>query len=119
MIVVEAMLHGIPVIASNAGGIAEAKVGVDYVVPVNAIDNLTEEFDERMLPIPIVPSQPLEPWIKTLKRLLADETHYISLARKSRKAALEANQAEDIRLFEKYLFASQPRSPEQGRYVIA
>ena len=36
-IVVEAMLRGIPVLASNAGGLPEAKLGIDYVLPVNSI----------------------------------------------------------------------------------
>ena len=35
-IVVEAM-HGIPVIASDAGGLAEAKLGVDYLPLVNRL----------------------------------------------------------------------------------
>ena len=36
-IVVEAMLRGVPVIASNTGGLPEAKLGVPYVLPVTPI----------------------------------------------------------------------------------
>ena len=32
LVVVEAMLRGIPVLASNVGGLVEAKLGVDYIL---------------------------------------------------------------------------------------
>ena len=37
-IVVEAMLRGVPVMASHIGGIPEAKLGVDYLLPVRPIE---------------------------------------------------------------------------------
>ena len=37
MIVMESMLRGIPVVASDAGGLAEAKCGTGYVIPVKTI----------------------------------------------------------------------------------
>jgi glycosyltransferase involved in cell wall biosynthesis len=54
---VEAMLRGIPVLASNAGGLPEAKLGTDFVLPVKPIEEFTENLDDRLIPIPIIPEQ--------------------------------------------------------------
>jgi glycosyltransferase involved in cell wall biosynthesis len=56
--VVEAMLRGIPVLASNIGGLPEAKLGTDFLLPVTAIERFTEELDERLIPTPLVAASP-------------------------------------------------------------
>ena len=50
--VMEAMLRGIPVIASDSGGLAEAKLGTRFVVPVRPIERFEPVFDEHGLPSP-------------------------------------------------------------------
>ena len=57
-IVVEAMLRGVPVMAADVGGIAEAKMGVPYLLPVNPIVKYQARLDERMAPVAEVPEQP-------------------------------------------------------------
>ena len=48
LIVMEAMLRGIPVVSSDAGGLVEAKHGnAGYVMPVRAIERYRPEFDEH------------------------------------------------------------------------
>ncbi len=49
-IVVEAMLRGVPVIASNTGGLPEAKMGVPYVLPVSPIVRYRPRLDRQMVP---------------------------------------------------------------------
>jgi glycosyltransferase involved in cell wall biosynthesis len=78
-VVPEAMLRGIPVLASDIGGLPEAKLGVDYVLPVVPGDFRKEGF--------ISPPQDLAPWSQALRELLSDEDAYRRCSRQSRQAA--------------------------------
>ncbi|MFN7993758.1 MAG: thioesterase domain-containing protein [Bryobacteraceae bacterium] len=87
-IIVEAMLRGVPVMASNVGGIPEAKLGVDYLLPVHPIEKYQPKVDEQMVPVADVPTQDIAPWQAALARLVLDRAHYDALSRASREAAL-------------------------------
>jgi len=107
-IAVEGMLRGIPVLASNVGGLPEAKLGVDYVLPVNPIEQYENGLDDRALPIPVVPEQDIGPWSKALQRLLTDKAHYDQLSAASREAALSFVSSRTIHQFEIYLETLSP-----------
>ncbi len=72
----DAMLRGIPVLASQHGGLIEAKLETDYLIPINHIKEYKNEFNENSLPQAIVPEQEIEPWIKALKDLYYSKEVY-------------------------------------------
>ncbi len=87
--IVEAMLRGVPVMASDVGGNREAKLGVDFTLPVNPIKGYNEICDEKSLPVTTVPKQNIEPWIDALECLLTDVSFYEYISEQSYKAANE------------------------------
>ena len=101
--ILEAMSRGIPVMASDAGGLAEAMLGMDYLLPVNPVQRYQPAVDELMVPAVEAPPQNITPWTDVLRRLLTDRAHYDSLAAASRKAALEYARNLTIEPFERYL----------------
>ncbi|HVN05788.1 MAG TPA: alpha/beta fold hydrolase [Bryobacteraceae bacterium] len=111
--VVEAMLRGVPVMASNVGGICEAKLGVDYLLPVRPIARYQSQLDEQMVPLADVPVQDIDPWFAALERLLSDRAHYDAISRASRRAALAYADGLSVEPFENLLeqVAAQPRVP--------
>ncbi len=106
LIVVEALLRGIPVLASDAGGVPEAKLGTDFVLPVRPIEGFSEARDERLLPIPVTPEQrpeDIDRWHQALGSLLSDQEFYESQSTASRQAALDFVSGLSIRPLEEYL----------------
>jgi len=88
LIAMEAMLRGVPVIASDSGGLQEAKRGTGFVVPVRPVERYRMEFDETRMPVPVEAEQDVEPWVDALRTLLTDRARYDEEARRSRECAV-------------------------------
>ena len=101
LVVGDAMLRGIPVLASNAGGLPEAKLGVDYVLPVNMIERY--ELDSKGQVQPVVPKQDVSMWMKALNDVITDRALYERLSLASREAALSFVDNLGPHHFERYL----------------
>lgn len=109
-IVVEAMARGIPVMASNLGGLPEAKLGVDYVLPVRQLSYM---LNERRDYEEVVPEQDVTPWMEALRELLSDRARYERLSAASREAALAFIASLGIEPFEEFLEHLSPVLPAQ------
>ncbi len=77
MVIVEAMLRAIPVLGSDVGGLSEAKLETDFLLPVNPYETINGE----------VPEQDIEPWAEALEQLLASDEYYDRLSIESQAAA--------------------------------
>jgi glycosyltransferase involved in cell wall biosynthesis len=108
LIAMEAMLRGIPVIASDSGGLQEAKRGTGYVIPVRPVERYLRTFDETGMPEAVIPPQDIGPWAAALARLLEDEPEYRREAERSRARAVQFVGNLDAADFERFL-ESLPR----------
>jgi glycosyltransferase involved in cell wall biosynthesis len=110
--VMEAMLRGIPVISSDAGGLKEAKRGTGYVIPVQMIERYQPAFDEHAMPKPVAPSNDVAPWLAAIEKLTADRASYERESAASRHAAGEFVGALDAAEMERYLCGLRPTAPK-------
>jgi glycosyltransferase involved in cell wall biosynthesis len=111
--ILEAMSRGIPVMASDVGGLAEAMLGMDYLLPVNPVVRYRPTLDELMVPAVEIPPQDVGPWAAVLDRLLTDRAHYTRLSAESRRVALEYARNLNAGPFEAFL-EKVLRSPGRG-----
>jgi glycosyltransferase involved in cell wall biosynthesis len=111
LIVMENMLRGIPVVASDSGGLKEAKSGTGYVIPVRTIERYQPVFDELGMPQPVVRENDAAPWLAAVHELLDDRGAYERESAASRAAALRFVAGLDAGEMERYLEALLPREP--------
>ena len=115
MAVVDAMLRGIPVMASNYGGLIEAKLGTDYLMPVRPIENFEDQLDENMMPIAVMPDQDVVPWYDALSCLLSDRALYDHQSAAARQAASRFVAGLSVESFENFLsrLSTEPKAGSQ------
>lgn len=102
-VVIEGMLRGIPVLASNIGGLPEAKMGVDYLLPVRSIECFEKSLDSNGLRKAVVPEQDIRPWVNALTELLSNRVRYHQVSLHSAEASLEYVSNLSIAPLESYL----------------
>ena len=103
LIVMESMLRGIPVVASDSGGLKEAKRGTGYVIPVQTIERYQPVFDEHAMPRPVVPENDAAPWVEAIEQLTGDRAAYERESASSRAAAGKFVSGLDAAGLERYL----------------
>jgi len=114
--ILEAVSRGIPVIASDVGGIREAMMGLDYLLPVNQVTGYRHAVDDHMVPVAEVPPQDVSRWVEALHRLTSDLQHWTDLSQRSRAAALNYMEHLNVHPFEGVL-EDLLRRPKRGVLV--
>lgn len=114
LIVTEAMLRGIPVVASDSGGLVEAKMGTRFLIPTPRLARYKPVYDERNLPRPVLPHVDVEPWAAALHALTTDRALYESESRAAREAALRFVTGIDRDALEKLLANLEPSAAATG-----
>ncbi len=113
LIVMEAMLQGIPVVSSDSGGLLEAKQGTGHVIPVRPIKSYRREYDGRHMPMAEVPPQDLDPWVDSLELLLRSDEAWHRESRAAKTVATAFVNSLDTRAFERMLSGLEPmKGPE-------
>ncbi len=88
-VVLESLSRGVPVLASDVGGLREAMCGMDFVLPVEPIRLYKASVSEQMAPEAVIPAQDVAPWRKALVQLTDDASFWSRLSRQGREAALK------------------------------
>jgi len=98
--VTEAQLRGIPVIASNAGGLPEAKIGLPYCIPVNEVTGKRHANGDY-----VIPEQDITPWEQALEKVMTDRDEYQALQALTSTTADKWLRGMDPRAHEKWLLS--------------
>lgn len=119
LITMEAMLRGVPVIASDSGGLAEAMQGSSYIVPVRPVERYDPVVDDTGMPRAVAPEADIEPWVAALDKLTLDRRAWLDESARA-KAASEAFVSDlDAADFERWLGALTPESPSTQSRIQA
>ncbi|KAL2259274.1 hypothetical protein VTK26DRAFT_7108 [Humicola hyalothermophila] len=91
VVVTEAQLRGIPVIASDAGGLPEAKIGLPYCIPVKMVTGERHANGDY-----VVAEQDMAQWEEALEEIMTNKEAYKSLANLTAAKAAEWLQGLDV-----------------------
>ena len=87
LVVTEALLRGVPVLASDWGGLAESAAASQYRLPVNPIRQWLPTTDATGMPEAVAGEQPIEAWVQALAELLGNRERYEEERARTRAAA--------------------------------
>ena len=86
LVVIEALLRGVPVLASDLAGLRESAIGAARLLPVRPVE-IDPAIDATGRRRASVPAQDIAPWLAALREVLASEAGYARLAEDGRDRA--------------------------------
>lgn len=95
----EAQLRGIPVVASNVGGLVEAKRYVAPLIDINPIKGEVRDANGHY----VIPEQDIKPWMAELDALLTNKDRYEAISHMAYYTTRQWIRDFDVRAMEKYL----------------
>jgi len=107
---IEAMLRGIPVLTSNAGGLVESSLGVNGNIPVNMIQKKADKKNLACCGLYEVPEQDPSQWVNSIRDILTDRDHYEKLSQQSYDAANQYVLNLDNSIYEQVLHQLQSKN---------
>jgi len=110
IVVVEAMLRGIPVLTSNAGGLVESSLGVNGNIPVNMIQKKADKLNLVCCGLYEVPEQDPSQWVNSIRNILTDRDHYEKLSQRSYDVANQYVLDLDNSIYEQVLHQLQSKN---------
>jgi surfactin synthase thioesterase subunit/glycosyltransferase involved in cell wall biosynthesis len=114
LIAMEAMLRGIPTLASDFGGLRESCNMPGALVPIEPITEWLAEMDETGMPVPKLRPQPIDAWEAALGRLLQEEEAYAKAQEAARRHAEAFVSRWSVDDFERFLQNLRPK----GRRIL-
>jgi glycosyltransferase involved in cell wall biosynthesis len=87
LVPIEAMVHGIPVLASNVGAVPDAMLGCRFVLPVNPLERMHISLGARPIARWLSPPQDPGPWLTALRDLRASAPYYERVSKEAAAAA--------------------------------
>lgn len=118
MAAVDAMLRGIPVVASNHGGLTEAKLGTPYLINVNPVKKFRDQLDENSLPVPVIEEQDLTPWKQALEELCTDRKIYMQQSALAHERSHAFINSLSVDKLEKWLLENLPGAADDKKSKI-
>lgn len=110
LVVTEALLRGIPVLAAHHGGLTEAAAVSDFRLPVAPIRRWLPHYDATGMPVAVVEPQPVDVWSEALQRLLSDSELYARERASGMKAARQFARGLDAGALAAHLAGLGPRA---------
>ncbi|KAJ3034641.1 hypothetical protein HDV00_004823 [Rhizophlyctis rosea] len=107
LVVVEAMLRGIPVISSDTGGLPESHLSIPYVLPVTPITGARETHPHQHqlfgeYKVPIQDEAHIKSWVQTIRSLVNDRETYEAIRQAGRAKSLEYCKGVDLPGYEQW-----------------
>jgi glycosyltransferase involved in cell wall biosynthesis len=87
LVPIEAMLHGVPVLASNIGAVPDAMLGCRYLLPVKPLERVHIPRPKGPSARWLSPPQDAGPWVAALRDLRAAGALYDTVSREAATAA--------------------------------